>query len=643
MNTIAKLWLAFIFMVVLPAVFFLYHPDATQARNVQRYSDTITDSGPSASANHTFTFDIDTEVSPGGRLEFTMPDGFQIASSSQFDIRNIELYVNGFARPAAAVAAPGLDQVEFTVGSPGFIRYTLAPDFTILAGSHVEVRVGNRTSGSLSFSETYSSTTNSTTTVLADIPGIINSATIGTHEVRFEIWDNGLTANAGFLIAVVNKVYAGRFDTTEDIPPYRFNGAPTSSVGGTTLSVEISLETDEFAICRYSLSPDTPFGSMPHTFTNTGLIFHTTVVSVAPNTVQSFYVRCLDDEGNYNIDDFLIRFTVDQVPTGTANTTGSTSGNGSGSGNSGTGTGSGGGGTTGGSSGVAPSTGGASGSGGSGGGSGGGGNSGSGGGGGSSGSGSGNGNDGFGSDAQYRSGDAQVVISGYAFPNSTVTILVDGKVAKTARSNGNGAYTGTIDAIARGVYTFGVYAESADKVKSSTFSTSFSVVGARTSELTNINVAPTIKVSPDPVDPGQTLTVSGYALPNATLAIQNSKAKTKAGSDIAATSDSSGRWSTTISTNGFSKGSYQIRAKATLSSGITTNFSEYTLYGVGEKISGPLNADLSRDGKVNLTDFSILLYWWGGNGGDSDPPADINRDGKVNLTDFSILLFNWTG
>jgi hypothetical protein len=37
------------------------------------------------------------------------------------------------------------------------------------------------------------------------------------------------------------------------------------------------------------------------------------------------------------------------------------------------------------------------------------------------------------------------------------------------------------------------------------------------------------------------------------------------------------------------------------------------------------------------------LFWWGSDGGDSNPPADINRDGKVNLTDFSILLFNWTG
>jgi hypothetical protein len=64
---------------------------------------------------------------------------------------------------------------------------------------------------------------------------------------------------------------------------------------------------------------------------------------------------------------------------------------------------------------------------------------------------------------------------------------------------------------------------------------------------------------------------------------------------------------------------------------------------LAKKATKPTTADLNRDGKVNLTDFSILLFWWNTDGGTSDPSADINGDKKVNLTDFSILLFNWTG
>ncbi len=50
------------------------------------------------------------------------------------------------------------------------------------------------------------------------------------------------------------------------------------------------------------------------------------------------------------------------------------------------------------------------------------------------------------------------------------------------------------------------------------------------------------------------------------------------------------------------------------------------------------NPDLNQDGKVNLYDFSIMLFWWS-----SDyQGADLNCDGKVNLSDFSILLSDWT-
>ena len=49
--------------------------------------------------------------------------------------------------------------------------------------------------------------------------------------------------------------------------------------------------------------------------------------------------------------------------------------------------------------------------------------------------------------------------------------------------------------------------------------------------------------------------------------------------------------------------------------------------------------DLNKDDRVNLIDFSILLYWWGR----ENPSADFNQDGLVNLTDFSIMLYYWTG
>jgi hypothetical protein len=635
MSTVARLWLILLSVVSVSLVLFLLLPDSTFARyNIRQYSDTISDSAPGAMANHTFRFLLDTDVSPGGRLEITPPSGFEIISTSTFAERNVELWVNGVPRTAASAAAPGVDMVEIFPGSSGMIRYSLAPDGGIARGSEIELRLGNHASGAFTFSQSYSSTTG-TTTIQGDLEGLKNSSTLGRHDVHFEVWDGGLEAETDFIIFLNQRVAIPSIDTTEEVPPFRFNPTPTSTVGGTTLSVEITLETDEFAICKYSTNTGVAYGSMTNTFSNTGLIFHSTVVAVTPNSIQHFYVRCIDDEGNFNIDDFEITFQVDAAPTGQANTEGSTSGDGSGTGNSGTGNGSGGGGTSGGSSGVAPTTGGSAGSGGSGGG----------GGGGRGGTTGNTAGGGFESeDAPYRSGDARVVISGYAFPNSTVTFLVDGDIAETTRSNGSGNYSVTLDSIAKGVYTFGVYGEGPDKIKSSTFSTSFTVIGARTSELTNINVSPSVKASPDPVQPGQALTVSGYALPNSIVLIQHSKQRAKMQTELSTTADGSGKWSATIDTGSFVKGTYQVRAKSTRESdNIATNFSEFTYFGVGEQAEGKLNPDLSRDGKTNLTDFSILLFWWNTAGGDSNPPADINSDGKVTLTDFSILLFNWTG
>lgn len=51
-------------------------------------------------------------------------------------------------------------------------------------------------------------------------------------------------------------------------------------------------------------------------------------------------------------------------------------------------------------------------------------------------------------------------------------------------------------------------------------------------------------------------------------------------------------------------------------------------------------ADLSKDGTVDLVDFSILLYNWGA---PKNTLTDINKDGIVDLVDFSILLYWWTG
>ncbi len=622
-------------LLVLGVLVFAVFPFQSSALNIHSYKDTISDSRPSNYANHTLEFELQTDVSAGGYIEIQPATGFEIIATSTFAERNVEMYVDGVLRAASSTLDTNVDEVVITTGSPGLIRYNLNPTTGIPSGSDVEIRIGNHTSSAIEGSVSYSTTTG-TTTIPSDVEPIKNNSVAGTYRFAVTVGGGIEPAYAQFNIAVIDAVGVGPVDTTEDVPPFRFNGAPTGEISGTVLNVELSLETDELAVCRMSQTAGVEYHDMNDVFSSTGLLMHSEDKAVATGTTNTYYVRCIDDEGNFNTDDYEITFISLPPPEGTPNTEGDTEGGGTGSGNEGTGSGesgSGGGSNSGGSG----SGGSSSGSGGSGGGS-----------GGSSGEDdedeSGGGFES--SDGPYRSGDAEVIIRGYAFPGSTVYVLVDGNAAESTRAGNDGSYSVTLEEIARGVYTFGVYAIGGDKVKSSTFSTSFTVTGGRTSNLSNINIMPSLKAEPDPVTPGQTLTLSGYSIPNAEITVENQNEKSTASrKTYTTTSNGSGQWSLTVDTGGFSAGTYKARAKAKQLSGLglETNFSGYTFYGVGQDADVPLSADLNTDGKVNLTDFSILLFWWGGSGGDSNPPADINRDGTVSLTDFSIMLFNWTG
>ena len=610
-------------VIVVAASLFLVGVFEVLAQPILNYSNTISESRPNENANHTLDFTLNTNVSPGGVLTVTPPPGFTILATSSFAARNVELYVNDVLRPASASGGAATDTVAITPGTPGQISYTLNPTTGLSDGDQLTLLIGSHTSQANIATTTFSTSTGTTTTS-ADI-GIDNASATGTHEVNLTISGADVPTETDFVIFLLEPVGIENVDTTETVPPVRSNGAPEGIIGGTTAGVELSLQTDELAVCRYSTTPGVDYNSMTNAFDTTGQLLHIEEIAVENETTYTFYVRCIDDEGNFNTDDYIISFTVPEAPTGIPDPDAEQGGDGTGAGG---GEGSGG---DGGGSGT--DSGSSSGSGGGGGGGSGGGS--------SSGSRSGGG---FDSDGPYESGEGQVIINGRAFPNADVTVLVDGQEAESARARSDGDFTVTIEDIARGSYNFGIFATDSGDGRTGTFSTTFQVQGARTFTLSDITLSPSIDADPDPVDPGEPVTLSGFTLPNSTLTIENERDGSAASlRTLNATADSGGRWSITLETDGFSAGTYQARARAVTPGGETTTWSAYARYGVGQSAAAGIEADLNRDGSVNITDFSILLFWWGGDGGDSDPPADINQDGTVSLTDFSIMLFNWTG
>ena len=601
---------------------------STYAVNLVSFSDTLSSSAPGAYANHTFRFTVNADINPSGTLTFTWPGDFTLTpATTTFDVRNVELLVNGTPRSATSSASATDDGVSISGGAGGSVTYTLNSSTGVSSGDNLEFRVGNHTSNSLDEREVAVGTSSSTT-LPADIHPVQNSTATGTHEINLSTTGTSAPLSGDFVIFINEQVGAGPVDTTEEIPPVRFNGAPEGLLSGTTANVELSLETDEFATCRYSQTADVDYASMTSSFNSSGLIIHTKTISVTPDTSYTFYVRCIDDEGNFNTDDYLIQFSVPPAPTGDPNPDADPGGDGSGPNDSGGGGGGGSGSGSGGSSSGSGSQ-----------------SSGSGGGGSGGGGGGGSSNEtggGFENEGPYESGDGRVYVTGTAWPRADVYVMVDGTIAEDVRADSDGSYTVLIDEIARGAYTFGVYGEDSNGVKSNTFSTSFTVSGARAVTLSNIDLTGTLEVTPNPVDPGVTATIRGYTVPNAQVTIENRR-QGGAASTLLATSNSTGFFTTALSTTGFSQDTYEIRFRAEPTGGEPTVFTDWFYYGVGQAADVPTSADLNTDGSVNLTDFSILLFWWDTDGGDSSPPADINQDGRVSLTDFSILLFNWTG
>lgn len=97
-------------------------------------------------------------------------------------------------------------------------------------------------------------------------------------------------------------------DTT---PPRRSNPYPKGELPTQTRKTIISLKTDERAICRYGLVSELSYDSMQNIFSNTNATSHSTQIAfLSEGEEYTFYVKCIDEFENKNIDDFKISFKV---------------------------------------------------------------------------------------------------------------------------------------------------------------------------------------------------------------------------------------------------------------------------------------------------------------------------------------------
>lgn len=92
-------------------------------------------------------------------------------------------------------------------------------------------------------------------------------------------------------------------------------GSPSGSLVYTTTSVTMSVTTNENATCRFSASAGTAYASMVSTFSTTGGTSHSTsITGLTSGNTYTRYIRCQDSAGNSNSADYIVTFSVANVP-----------------------------------------------------------------------------------------------------------------------------------------------------------------------------------------------------------------------------------------------------------------------------------------------------------------------------------------
>jgi len=240
-----------------------------------------------------------------------------------------------------------------------------------------------------------------------------------------------------------------------------------------------------------------------------------------------------------------------------------------------------------------------------------------------------------------------VNFSGMAYPSSKVTILNNGNVAVTTIADPSARFSVAINNLQTGTYNFSVFGYDVNRIKSLTFSFPVYVTAGTTVNIGGIFLSPTINTDKSEVKKGDVLLVFGQTIPNTDLGIifhsnQEILKNTK--------TDTKGMYKYNMDTTPLEYGDHIVKSRAEKDDTIVTSNESPFIVGLTSRLKdnttssnkcSSSGSDINCDKRINLTDFSIMAYWFK----KLSPPTnvDLNKDGKINLVDFSIMAFNWTG
>lgn len=237
------------------------------------------------------------------------------------------------------------------------------------------------------------------------------------------------------------------------------------------------------------------------------------------------------------------------------------------------------------------------------------------------------------------SGTGTVLIRGIAYANATVTVYIDGAIVSSVRAGSGARFDITLTNVAAGLRTIGLVSEDVNGRKSITSTFPLVLTSGSTMTLTDVFLAPTIDISSYQVGVGEPVRIFGQTAPSSAVNVhvesQEIITPTVANSD--------GSYAILFDTKQLDSDTHTTKSRATFSQ-VVSPFSHVLQFIVG-KGAGVCNkrGDLNFNCRVDIVDFSILLFWWNTKQQKGLDISDINQDGRVSIVDFSIMMYNWTG
>jgi hypothetical protein len=234
--------------------------------------------------------------------------------------------------------------------------------------------------------------------------------------------------------------------------------------------------------------------------------------------------------------------------------------------------------------------------------------------------------------------ESNLIFSGLAAPNSKVSLIQDFSLVGNVDSDEFGRFSMSVPGGSSNTSNFVLFYTDPTGLKSNP--QTFIVQAGQTANYQNILLPPTITGSHSSIKKGSFIYISGYSAPLASISLSfmpNSPS-------LETQTNATGYYTFKVATDNLSLGIQEVKTFIAYQGFLSqASFSFKFLVGAKSVVyeKPAVCGDFNQDNRVNIVDFSILIYWYG----KLTPPGrvDCNQDNKIDIFDVSILMYNWTG